>query len=83
MNVSAKTITSMAALLLAGALLAGCATPRESRDMGDNNDGLFQGDQPDESTGAAGNNTQGDAITGPGLPGQDEFPDDGATPTSG
>lgn len=72
MNTSYQALIRVAALLVAGALLAGCATPQESRDMGDNNDGLFEGDQPEESAGTSGNNTAGDAIVGPQVPATDE-----------
>lgn len=68
MNVRYQSMLRGAALLLVGIFVAGCAVPEESRDMGDNNDGLFQGDQPEDSTGFAGNNTAGDAIVGPTLP---------------
>lgn len=72
MNAFQKAILRVGAVLLLGAALAGCATPDESRDMGDNTDGLSPGDQPEESAGTSGNNTQGDAIEPPAMPTTDE-----------
>lgn len=45
-----------AAVLVAGAAFAGCAAPEDRRDMGDNSDGLFPGDQP-EAGGGSDNET--------------------------